>query len=86
MLVSFGGMVVDHIENHLDASAVQRLHHGTKLIEAAERIVLVGAIRQMRSKERDRIVAPVINEPRRCVRCIELIDRQQLHGSNAKVL
>ena len=32
-LIAFGGVVVDHVENHLDAGAVQRLHHGLELAD-----------------------------------------------------
>ena len=33
-LVAFGGVVVDHVEDHLDAGVVQRRHH---LLELGER-------------------------------------------------
>jgi hypothetical protein len=85
VFIALGGVVVYHIENHLDAGAMQFLHHVTKLIEAAERIVLVGAVRQVWSEERDGVVTPIIDEPRRRIRGIELIDRQKFHGCNAKI-
>ena len=32
-MVAFGGMVVDHVENDLDAGAVQGLDHVTELVD-----------------------------------------------------
>ena len=32
-LVAFAGVVVDHVEDHLDAGAVQALHHGLELAD-----------------------------------------------------
>ena len=35
MLVALGGMVEDHVEDHLDAGAVQRLDHVPEFVEHA---------------------------------------------------
>jgi hypothetical protein len=32
-MVAFGGVVVDHVEDHLDAGLVQRLDHGLELLD-----------------------------------------------------
>src|ERR1700679_2140153 len=37
-LVSFSGVIEDHIENYLDARLMQRLHHIPKLIHRTQRI------------------------------------------------
>ena len=38
-VIALGGVVEDHVENDLDAGAVQRLDHVAKLVHRAERIL-----------------------------------------------
>ena len=56
-----GGVVVDHVEDHLDARLVQGLHHHLELLHllaavTARRVGVVG------SEEADRVVPPVVAE------------------------
>ena len=48
--VAFGRVIEHHVENDLDAGAVQRLHHVAKFVDGAQRI-LTRAVRLMRCKE-----------------------------------
>jgi hypothetical protein len=43
ILVAFSGVVEDHVQDHLDAGAVQGFDHVAELIQRAER-VLAGAV------------------------------------------
>ena len=58
-LVAFGGVVVDDIEDHLDARRVQRPHHLLELVDLAARITRRGVARVGREVA-DRVVAPVV--------------------------
>ena len=75
-MVAFGGVVVDHVEPHLDARRVERLHHRPEFFErVAVRVRLMGR------EEVQRHVAPVVALLR-----IELVDREQLHNRDAEFL
>ena len=84
-VIPLGGVVVDHVEDHLDAGGMERAHHGLELshrraIGAAARIGVVGR------EEPDRIVAPVVAQPPTNQRVLshELMDGQQLDGRHAE--
>ena len=78
-------VVVDHVEDHFDARAVEGLHHVAELVPYREG-VLSGAVGMMRREERDRLVPPVVHATARRILRIELEDGQQLHGGDAEVL
>ena len=71
VLVAFGGVVEDHIENDLDAGPVQRLDHVAKLIERPER-VLARAVGLVRREEGNRRITPVVDAARRAILGVEL--------------
>ena len=58
-LVAFRGVVVDHVEDHLDARFVQRPHHGLELLHLTAGIRARAVLRVGR-EEADRVVTPVI--------------------------
>ena len=62
VVVAFGGVIENNIENDFDARPVQRLHHVAKFVYRAERI-LARAVALVRREERDRRIAPVIMCP-----------------------
>jgi hypothetical protein len=62
------------------------LDHGAKLIEAGDGVIGVGAISKVWSEKRNGIITPVVGQPRRGVRRVELVDRQQFDGCDAKRL
>ncbi len=80
--VAFAGMVVDHVEDHLDAGGVQRRGGGADLVPTAWGEPRVG------SEEADGIVVPVIAQSERLqVAFVERRrGRQQLHGRDAERL
>ena len=84
-LVALGGVVEHDVEDHLDAGAMQRLHHVAELVHRAERIP-ARAVRLVRREERDRCVAPVVDLARRAILGIELEHRQQLDRGDPELL
>ncbi len=84
-VVPLGGVVVDHVEDHLDARLVQRpdrrleLQH---LLAAVARGVAV-----VRGEETDGVVAPVVAQPvvDQPVVVDELVDRHQLQGRHPEL-
>ena len=82
-MVAFAGVVVDHVEDHLEPGLVQRLHHGLELTEAAAR-----AVAHLGGEEADRVVAPVIAQA--VLRETPLVDEglhgQELDRGDAKTL
>ena len=85
LVVPLGGMVVDHVEDHLDPGLVQRLHHVPELVQRAERF-LVGAEGGMGGEEGDGAVSPVVAKTEGGVVRVELENRQQLHRRDPEVL
>ncbi len=57
-LVALGGVVVDHVEDHLDARLVQPAHHLLELVDAATGRDVAGG----RGEEADGVVAPVVRQ------------------------
>ncbi len=55
-------VIVHHVQDHLDASRMQRLHHA---LELAHHLLwrLCGSIRVMRSEDADGVVAPEVRQP-----------------------
>ena len=82
---AFGRVVEHDVENHFDARAVQGLDHVAELVDRAERI-LPRAVRRVRGEERDGLVAPVVDQPRRAGVRIEREHRQQFDGRDAEIL
>ena len=86
-VVAFRGVVVDDVEDHLDARAVQRADHvlalGDRRADRAPRRVLV-----VRREEADRVVAPVVPQPALEQRAVvdELVDREELDRGDAEPL
>ncbi len=84
VVVALGGVVEDDVENDLDARSMQRLDHVAEFVDRPQGI-LPRAVRLMRREERDRRVAPVIDESRRRVLGVELKHRQELDGGDPEV-
>ena len=81
-LAAFGGVVVDHIEDDLDAGVVHDLREGLDLAQAAAADIL-----RMRRKEADRVVAPIVLEPALDQMAVvhEGMDRHELDRGDAEV-
>ena len=54
-MVTLGGMVVNHVENHLDARRVQSLDHGLEIFDIA-----ACRIAHVRCEKADRVVTPIV--------------------------
>ncbi len=80
-----GRVVVDDVEQHLDAGGVQVLDHRLELVEGALRVGR-RRVRRVRREEAERVVAPVVRQPAQhevgLVR--EGVDRQQLDGGDTQ--
>ena len=86
-MIAFRGVVVDDIENHLDAFVVQALHHLLEFLHLSAELA-AGRVLVVRSEKADRVVSPVIPQPalhqKRIVN--ELLDRHELHRGDAERL
>ena len=86
--VALGRVVEDHVEDHLDAGAVQRPDHLLELADLGARFGRHG-IAAVRGKETQRIVAPVVRPRRHLAEAVadgKLVDRHQLDGRHAQRL
>ena len=98
-VVALGGVVVDDVEDHLDARRVQRLDHRLELLHLALRLgaddvgqlargdaVAGDRVAVVRGEEGDRVVAPVVAQAAlgEVVVVDELVHRHQLDGRDAE--
>ena len=58
-MISFRGVIVNHVENYFDAGSVQAAHHRFELGDLLAHLPTAG-IFSMRSEKADRVVAPVV--------------------------
>jgi hypothetical protein len=87
-VVALGGVVVDHVEDHLDVGFVQRTNHGLELLDLSAGGGAAAVFRFGR-EETDRVVAPVVGktlvDERRVVDEVmhrhqfDRVDAQRLH-------
>ncbi len=86
-VVALGGVVVDHVEDDLDAGGVERTHHALELLHLLAALAGRG-VRVLRREERDRVVAPVVREPLVLQRAVvdELVHRHELDRRDAELL
>ena len=84
-MVAFGGVIEHDVENDLDAGPMQRLDHVAKFVDRAQRI-LTRAVGLVRREERDRRIAPVVDQPGRGILGVELEHRQQFDRGDAEFL
>ena len=86
-VVALGGVVVDHVEDHLDARLVQGADHGLELLHllAADAAGRVGVVR---GEEADGVVAPVVAQALLAQVAVgdELVHRHQLDRGDAEPL
>ena len=81
-------VVVHHVEHHVDARLVQRLHHLLELAYAAEGVGGVGAVGAFGHVVVHGVVAPVVLwlVELRLVHRPEVVRRQDMHGVDAQLL
>lgn len=78
-LARFGGMVVNHVQDHLHPGAVESLDHVPKFAHRLQRVVRRPVI-PVRGEEIDGGIAPVVFQAGRSILRIEGKDRHQFHG------
>ncbi len=81
-----GGVVVDDVEDHLDAGVVEGLDHRLELRDLLAAVAR-RAVRRVRGEEAQGVVAPVVAQPARGHGRLgaELVHRQQLDRGHAQV-
>ena len=86
-VVALGGVVVDHVEDHLDARLVERPHHGLELGDRAAGMP-AGRVLVVRGEEAEGVVAPVVSQPEveQPVVVQELVHRHQLDRGDVERL
>ena len=82
-MIAFRRMVVNHIENDLDACIVQARHRRAKRVQR-----IVRRITRLRRKKTDRVVAPVVAQAAKHQIAVvnEGMDRKKLDGGHTKPL
>jgi hypothetical protein len=79
-------VVVDDVEDDLEAGLVERRHH---LLELSDLLTAAaaGAVGRVRSEVAERVVTPVVDQPTPGQRRLgeEVVHRQQFHGGDAEV-
>ena len=80
-MVSLGGVVVDHVQDHLDPRIVEALHEGPEFRQR-----WLGQVARIGREEGDGVVAPVVGEPAldQVAVADEALDGKQLHGGDAE--
>ena len=86
-VVAFGGVVVDHVEDDLDARFVQCLHHRLELADLFAALAGRG-VPVVRGQEADRVVAPVVGQATGDQELLrdELVHRHELHRGDPEAL
>ena len=83
---ALGGVVVDDIQEDLDAGLVEVLHH---LLELGDLLTVLaaGGVRRVGGEEADRVVAPIVGQTSVDDSGLaeELLDRQQLDRRHTQV-
>ncbi len=85
-VVALGGVVVDHVEDDLDAGLVQRPHSRLELQDLLA-AVAPGGVRVVRGEEADRVVAPVVVQAHvdQAVVVHELVNGHQLQRRHTQL-
>ncbi len=85
-VVALGGVVVDHVEDHLDAGGVHGLDHALELLDLLTGVVVGGVVR-VRGEEAEGVVAPVVAQSlvQECGVLDELVHRHQLDGGHPEL-
>src|SRR5437762_3945309 len=70
-LISFGSMIINHVENDFDSGSVETAHHGFELRDLFAHLPAAGVL-PVRRKKTDRIVTPDrkstrLNSSHRCI-------------------
>jgi len=85
-VVALGGVVVHHVQDHLDVRGVEGLDHRLELLHLLAALP-GGGVPVVRGEEADRVVAPVVREALVLEVGVvdELVHRHQFHGGDTEV-
>ncbi len=85
-MVAFGRVVVNHVQDHFDAGAVERLHHALELGYLAA-VIAETRIARLGREEVDAVIAPIIPEAAidQGLLIQERVDRHQLHCRDPQI-
>ncbi len=85
-VVALGGVVVDHVEDDLDAGRVHRLDHRLELLHLLAELRRPAAYVGVRGEEAEGVVAPVVAQALLEQRAVlhELVHRHQLDRGHAE--
>ena len=86
-MVAFGGVVVDHVQDHFDAGPVQGADHGLEVLDLLAGVA-GGAVGVLRREEADGVVAPVVVQALVLQGAVidELVHGHQFDGGDAELL
>ena len=81
-LVTLGGVVVDHVEHHLQPRRVHPAHHLAELVAW----VMGGGVARVGAEEAQRVVAPVVAQAvlDQALLVQDVVHRQQADGGDAQ--
>jgi hypothetical protein len=81
-LVPFGGMVVDHVQDHLEPRGMKTPHHLLELRRVAR-----GGVSSLRGEKPDRVVSPVVFKTllQEVPAVHEGVHRHELYGSDPQL-
>src|SRR5215213_6559271 len=85
-MVALSGVVVDHVEDHLEPGTVKPLYHGLELGNLLAGRGAGGGVADIRSEKSDAAVAPVVRESQLSQPPLSdhVMDRQQLYRGHPK--
>ena len=86
-MIAFDGVIINHIEDHLEAGGVKSSHHRLELGHLLAHLATAGILTMWRKKS-DRVVAPIINQAAlNQPFVIDMgVDRQEFHRSDPEIL
>ena len=85
-VIALGGVVINHVEDDLDAGLVEGANHGLELGDHLARLLGKGIV-MVRGEKTEGVIAPVVAQPQvaQAIVLQELVDGHELDGGNAKL-
>src|SRR5689334_4489248 len=81
-IITFCGVIEDHIQNYLDPRSVQSLDHVAELVDGAQGVAPT-AVRLVRREEGHRGITPIVNQARWAILGIKLEYGEKFDSGNA---
>ena len=85
-VIALGGVVINHVEDDLDAGLVEGADHGLELGDHLARLLGKGIV-MVWGEKAEGVIAPVVAQPQvaQAIVLQELVDGHELNGGNAKL-